>query len=101
MLGGAAIVPSDRIVTDELAWTRMTVERLQEWLTMALEAGEIDAETEIWVDSDPEGNGVHPMRAAVQLAVLHQPGPSSRLVLDEEAVEGDLPARAVWFGVGY
>lgn len=96
LAGNAAITGDDRIVTEELAWTRMTVRRLTEWLSAAHDSGEIDDDTIIFVDSDPEGNGLHPMRAAASLVAV---GPDGSM--DEEATEVTLPAKAVWFGVGY
>lgn len=102
--GGAAIVSSDRIVEPELAWQRMTVGRLVAWLTEAKAAGMITDETHVFVDSDPEGNGTYPMRAAATLAAMTTPAPShgwAAGVLDDEATSVGLPAPAVWFGVGY
>ncbi|MGV0985024.1 MAG: hypothetical protein ACOYB2_10745 [Limnohabitans sp.] len=103
MAGNAAITSEDRIVTEELAWERMTVGRLLLWLTEAKEAGEVTDESEVWVDSDPEGNGTHPMRAAASLVAtkVEKVYGKETTVLDDEATEVDLPAPAVWFGVGY
>ena len=107
LAGGAAIVPSDRIVlvgdlaTDELAWKRMTVGRLIEWLQTALKIGEITDESELFVDSDPEGNDVHPMRAAAALAAVKPDAEGDNSVLDVDAQAVWLPAPAVWLKVGY
>lgn len=95
MMGGTALTSEDRIVTDETAWKRMTAGRLQMWLEEAKEAGEIDDETIVCADSDPESNGWHPLRAAV--AFGKSPGDRPGEFEDDDAK----PAKAVCFGVGY
>lgn len=104
LVGNGAIIDSDRIITEDLSWSRMTVGRLTEWLLAALKTGEITPDTLVFVDSDPEGNSTHPMRAAASLVPLTE-GPLTAWdagpVIDEEKTSVELPAKGVWFGVGY
>ncbi len=94
--GGVAITSEDRIVTDELAWERMTVGRLRRWLDEGIESGALKDEWVVMVDSDPEGNGTHPVRAQFYLGRLIEHGAGVHPDFDQGP-----PATAVLFGVGY
>jgi hypothetical protein len=101
-VGGSAMLTSeDRIVTDDLAWKRMTIGRLKLWIEASLETGEVDADTEVWADSDPESNDLHPLRASVALGRVHEETPYHHEWEDEDESGRGLPAKAVLIGVGY
>lgn len=83
-------------------WTRMTVGRLKLALDEALEEGVVTSDSVVFVDSDPEGNQSHPMRAISSPVVL-KPGryQGDQPIIDESATTVAVPAAGIWFGVGY
>ena len=98
LIGGVALTSEDRIVTDDTAWERMTVDKLLLWLHESLDAGEITGETLVCFDSDPEGNGMHPMRRSVAFGKLVE---ASNAMHPEFEDSDEIPAPAVCFGAGY
>jgi hypothetical protein len=98
LAAGAALTSEDRIVTEDTAWERMTAGKMLLWLQESLEAGEITGETLLCADSDPEGNGMHPLRRAVYFGKIDE---APNAMHPEWVDEAKVPSEAVCFGVGY
>jgi hypothetical protein len=85
-------------------WQRMTVGKLRLWLKEAVESGVCTDDSVVFVDSDPEGNDTNPMRVAAEPAAVRTEEIHKGTfveVIDDSASFVELPAKAVWFGVGY
>ena len=83
---------------DHPEWQRLTVGSLRAMLDDMVKDGDITDDTLIVVDSDPEGNSLHPLRTAAGLGSLEF-GPAGRI---EDFIDSDIrPAATLWIGVGY
>lgn len=82
-------------------WERLTVGTLRSMLTDLVAGGVISNDTIVCSDSDPEGNGLHPLRVA---AAFGQLIPGGGMHPDFEDIDTDAttkPVPAICFGVGY
>jgi len=87
----------DEVIDDQL-WARMDVGSLLDILNALLAQGDVTRDTLVVVDSDPEGNGMHPIRQAFGLGTLEF-GRSGQI--EDFNDSDDKPAATMWLGVGY
>lgn len=77
-------------------WRPLTIRELLDTLKVLLDEGYVNLDTVLAADSDPEGNGINPLRREYYLGSLVPDGMRA-----EFEDSDDKPAKALGFGAGY